>query len=83
VLLNGSMLNVLSLEGLGLPRWRLSVGWDKWLELGWPERVGERISPKTGVLPSWGGMVHGTSRFLLLPFFLKNSFESFLVRAVV
>jgi hypothetical protein len=53
VLLNGSALNVLSLKSLGLPRWRLSIGWVRWLELRWLERVSERISPKTGVLPSW------------------------------
>jgi hypothetical protein len=51
---------------LGLLRWRLSIGWDRWLELRWLERVSERVSPETGVLSSWGGMVYGTSPLLLL-----------------
>jgi hypothetical protein len=88
VLLNGSALNVLSLESLGLPRWTLSIGWDRWLELRWLElrwleRGSERVSPKTGVLPSRSGMVYGTCPLLLLPFFLKNSLEYFRVWAVV
>jgi hypothetical protein len=79
VLLNGSTLNVLSLESLGLPRWRLSIGWDGWLELRWLERVSERISPKGGVLPSWSGMVYGVGPLLLFPLFLENGLESFIV----
>jgi hypothetical protein len=63
--------------------WRLSIGWDRWLELRWLERVSERVSPKTGVLPSWSGMVYGTGPLLILPFFLKNSLKSFLVWAVI
>jgi hypothetical protein len=68
---------------LGLPRWRLSIGWDRWLELRWLERVSERVSPETGVLPSWGGIVYGIGPLLLLPFLLENSLKSFLVWAVV
>jgi hypothetical protein len=61
----------------------LSIGWDRWLELRWLERVSERVSPKAGVLPSWSGMVYGAGPLLLLPLFLKNSLESFLVWAVI
>jgi hypothetical protein len=82
VLLNGSALNVLSLKSLGLPRWRLSIGWDMWLELRWLERVCERVSLETGVLPSRSGTVYGTGP-ILLPFLLENSLESFLVWAIV
>jgi hypothetical protein len=70
VLLNGFALNVRGLESLELPRWRLSIGWDRWLELRWLERVSERVSPKTGVLPSWSGMVYGTGPLLI---FLSSS----------
>jgi hypothetical protein len=83
VLFNRSALDVLSLESLGLPRWRLSIGWDRWLELRWLKRVSERISSKIGVLPSRSRMVYGTSPLLLLPFLLEDSFESFLVWAIV
>jgi hypothetical protein len=83
VLLNRSVLDVLSLESLGLPRWGLSIGWDRRLELRWLKRVSERISPKIGVLPSRSRMVYGTSPLLLLHFLLKDSLESFLVWAIV
>jgi hypothetical protein len=83
VLLNGFALNVLSLKSSGLPRWNLSIGLDRWLELRWLERVSERVSPIIGVLPGWSGMIYGTSPLLLLPFFFKNSLESFLVWAVI
>jgi hypothetical protein len=79
VLPNRTTLNVLSLKSLGLPRWRLSIGWDRWLELRCLERVSERISPETGVLPSRSGMVYGTGPLLLLPFLLEDSLKSFLV----
>jgi hypothetical protein len=48
VLLNGFALNVLSLESLGLPRWRLSIGWDRWLELRWLEGLAKKFLPKMG-----------------------------------
>jgi hypothetical protein len=83
VLFNRSALDVLSLESLGLPRWWLSIGWDRWLELRWLKRVSERISSKFRVLPSRSGMVYGTSPLLLLLFFLEDSFKSFLVWAIV
>jgi hypothetical protein len=83
VLLDGSALNVLSLKSLGLPRWRLSICWDRWLELRWLEWVSERISPETGVLPSRSGMIYGTGPLLLLPFLLEDILESFLVWAIV
>jgi hypothetical protein len=70
MLLNGSALNVLSLESLGMPRWRLSIGLDGWLELRWMERINERISPKVRVLPSWSGMIYGAGHLLFLPLFL-------------
>jgi hypothetical protein len=38
VLLDRSALNVLSLKGMGLPRWRVSIGWDRWLELRWVKK---------------------------------------------
>jgi hypothetical protein len=63
------------LESLGLPRWRLSISLDKWLELRCLERVRERVSPKAGVLPSWSGMVYGAGPLLLLPLFLENSLD--------
>jgi hypothetical protein len=83
MLLNGSALDVLSLESLGLPRCRLSICWDRWLELRWLETVGERISSKTGILPSRSGMVYGASPLPLLLFLLEDSFKSFLVWAIV
>jgi hypothetical protein len=81
VLFNWSALNVLRLESLGLPRWWLSIGWDRWLELRWLERVSERISSEITVLPSWSGMVYGTSPLLLLLllFLLEDSFKPFLL----
>jgi hypothetical protein len=78
-----STLNVLSLKSVGLLGLWLDVGWDRWLELSWLEWVSERVSPKTGVLPSWSGMVYSTGPLLLLSFFFKNSLESFLVWAIV
>jgi hypothetical protein len=83
MLLNGSALDVLSLESLGLTRCRLSICWDRWLELRWLERVSERISSKTGILPSRSGMVYGASPLPLLLFLLEDSFKSFLVCAIV
>jgi hypothetical protein len=74
VLLNGSALNVPSLKSLGLPRWRLSIGWDRWLELRWLERVSERVSPKAGVLPHWSGMVHGAGPLLTVYFGAPSMF---------
>jgi hypothetical protein len=83
VLLNRFALNVLSLKTLGLPKWRLSISWDRRLELRWLERVSERVSPETRVLPSRSGMVYSTSPLLLLPFLFEDSLESFLVLAIV
>jgi hypothetical protein len=83
MLLNRSTLDVLSLESLGLPRWRLSICWDRRLELRWLERVSERISSKTEILPSQSRMVYGASPLRLLLFLLKDSFESLLVWAIV
>jgi hypothetical protein len=82
MLLNRSALDVLILESLGLPRWRLSICWDRRLELRWLERVSERISSKTGILPSRSRMVYGASPLRLL-FLLEDSFESLLVWAIV
>jgi hypothetical protein len=53
------------------------------LELRWLERVSERVSPKARVLPSRSGMVYGAGPLLLLPLFLENGLESFLVWAVI
>jgi hypothetical protein len=80
---NSSALDVLSLESLGLPRWWLNIGWDRWLELRWLKRVSKSISSKIRVLQSRSGMVYGTSPLLLLLFLLKDSFKSFLVWAIV
>jgi hypothetical protein len=82
MLLNRSALDVLSLESLGLPSWRLSICWDRWLELQWLERVSKKISSKIGILPSRSEMVYGASPLPLL-FLLEDSFESFLVWAIV
>jgi hypothetical protein len=83
MLFNRYALDVLSLESLGLPRWWLSIGWDGWLELRWLKRVSKRISSEIMVLPSWSGMVYGTSPLLLLLFLLEDSFKSFLVWEIV
>jgi hypothetical protein len=55
----------------------------RWLELRWLERVCERVSPKTRILPRRGGVVYGICSLLFLSFLLKDCFESFLVRAIV
>jgi hypothetical protein len=49
----------------------------------WLERVSERVSPETGVLPSWREMVYSTSPLLLLPFLFEDSLKSFIVWAIV
>jgi hypothetical protein len=46
VLINRPTLNILSLEDLGLPGWRLSVAWDRWREVRWLERVSEGVPSK-------------------------------------
>jgi hypothetical protein len=55
----------------------------RWLELRWLERVCERVSTKTRVLPGRSRVVYGTRYLLFLPLLLKDSLESFLVWAVI
>jgi hypothetical protein len=83
MLLNGPALNVLSLESLRLPGWRLGITGMRWLELGWLERVCERVSAKTRVLPGRSRVVYGTRSLLFLPLLFEDSLESFLVWAIV
>jgi hypothetical protein len=83
MLFDGPTLNVLSLEGLRLPRRRLGVIGRRRLVLGWLERVCERISLEIGILPGRSGMVYDTRSLFFLPLFLKDSFEPFLVWAIV
>jgi hypothetical protein len=69
VLINRHVLNILSLENLGLPSWRLSVGWNGWLEVRWLEMAGERVPSKIRILPSQSTMVYGIVPLLFLLFF--------------
>jgi hypothetical protein len=55
----------------------------RWLELRWMERVCERVSPKTRILPRRGRVVYGTRSLLFLSFLLKDCFESFLIWAII
>jgi hypothetical protein len=83
VLLDGPALNVLSLESLRLPGRRLGIIGRWWLELGWLERVCERVSPKARILPRRSRVVYGTCSLLFLSFLLKNGFKSLLVWTVI
>jgi hypothetical protein len=69
VLINRHVLNILSLENLGFPSWRLSVGWNGWLEVRWLEMAGERVPSKIRILPSQSTMVYGIVPLLFLLFF--------------
>jgi hypothetical protein len=78
-LLKRPVLDVLSLESLGLPRWWLSISWNEWLEMRRLKRASEIISSEIRVFPSRSAMVYSTVPLLLLPFFLEDSLKSFLV----
>jgi hypothetical protein len=82
VLINRPTLNILNLENLGLPGWRLSVAWDRWREVRWLERVSERLPSKIWVLPSGDGMVYRVVPLFLL-LFVQDSLKHFLVWAIV
>jgi hypothetical protein len=83
MLINRPSLNILSLEGLGLPWWWLSVGWDGRLKVRWLERASEWVPSKIWILPGRNGMVYGIVPLFLLLLFFEDSFESFLVWAIV
>jgi hypothetical protein len=83
MLLDGFALNVLSLESLRLPGRRLGIIGRWWLELRWLERVCERVSPKTRILPRQGRVVYNTRSLLFLSFLLKDGFKYFLVWAII
>jgi hypothetical protein len=61
-------------------RWWLEL---RWLELRWLEKVCERVSTKTGVLPGRSRVVYDTCSLLFLPLLLEDSLESFLVWAII
>jgi hypothetical protein len=57
MLVDRSVFDILCLEGLGFPRWWLGIIWGRWRKLRQLERIDESIPPKSGVLPSWDGMI--------------------------